>query len=96
VHSLTGDLETTWTATDASAPWPQTLLPLEIPDARILTFGYDIYVADWRAVVSKDRVTDHAWSLLTVVANYREKDDTVGVAITRTSNCADICRMSGQ
>lgn len=29
-----------------------SLLPPIVPTARVLTFGYDAYVADWRGVVS--------------------------------------------
>ena len=79
VHGLTGDREKTWTAKDSSAPWPQTLLPSKVPDARILTFGYDAYVADWRGVVSKNRIGNHSMNLLTAVATFREDDDTVSV-----------------
>ncbi|KAK3937091.1 hypothetical protein QBC46DRAFT_344910 [Diplogelasinospora grovesii] len=52
VHGLTGDREITWTARGASEPWPKALLPAELPTARVLTFGYDAYVAGWRGVVS--------------------------------------------
>ncbi|KAI3316912.1 hypothetical protein HD806DRAFT_541795 [Xylariaceae sp. AK1471] len=76
VHGLTGDRERTWTAKDASNPWPQTLLPSKLPTARILTFGYDAYVADWRGVVSQNRIENHAYNLLTSLASYREEDDT--------------------
>ena len=78
VHGLTGDREKTWTAKNASAPWPQSLLPSKVPNARVLTFGYDAYVADWKGVVSKSRIGNHAMNLLTSVATYREDDDTVG------------------
>jgi protein SERAC1 len=53
VHGLTGDRERTWRAENAVAPWPQTLLPAKVPNARVLTFGYDAYVMDWRGVVSE-------------------------------------------
>ncbi|KAB5515378.1 hypothetical protein GE09DRAFT_1231411 [Coniochaeta sp. 2T2.1] len=76
VHGLTGDREKTWTARHASAPWPQALLPSELPTARVLTFGYDAYVADWRGVVSQNRIGNHAWNLLTSLAAYRDRDDT--------------------
>ncbi|KAB5511470.1 hypothetical protein GE09DRAFT_1270301, partial [Coniochaeta sp. 2T2.1] len=76
VHGLTGDREKTWTARHASEPWPQALLPSKLPTARVLTFGYDAYVADWRGVVSRNRIGNHAWSLLTSLANYREESDT--------------------
>ena len=56
VHGLTGGREKTWKAKSAAAPWPQTLLPSELPNVRILTFGYDAYMADWRGMVSKNRI----------------------------------------
>lgn len=81
IHGLKGHREKTWTARNNGAavfePWPKTLLPSEIPTARILTFGYDANVTEWRNVVSQNRVRNHAWSLLTLFANYREKDETV-------------------
>ncbi|KAK1765234.1 hypothetical protein QBC33DRAFT_495970 [Phialemonium atrogriseum] len=76
VHGLTGDREQTWTSPNATDPWPKTLLPNKLPTARVLTFGYDAYVADWRGVVSQSRVGNHAWNLLTSLARYREEDDT--------------------
>ncbi|KAK4117981.1 hypothetical protein N657DRAFT_659810 [Parathielavia appendiculata] len=76
VHGLTGDREKTWTASDASEPWPKALLPSELPTARVLTFGYDAYVTDWRGMVSQNRIANHAWNLLTSLVSYRERDDT--------------------
>ena len=63
---------------NATDPWPQTLLPAEVSNARILTFGYDAYVADWRGMVAQNRIGNHSMNLLTAVATYREDDDTVG------------------
>ncbi|KAL2134447.1 hypothetical protein VTI74DRAFT_159 [Chaetomium olivicolor] len=60
VHGLTGDREETWTADGASEPWPKVLLPSEFPTTRVLTFGYDAYVADWRGMVSQNRIGNHA------------------------------------
>jgi hypothetical protein len=77
VHGLTGDREKTWTAKNTSEPWPRTLLPSKVPNARVLTFGYDAYVADWRGLVSQVRIGNHAMNLLTTLASYREDDDTV-------------------
>lgn len=76
VHGLTGDRERTWTAKDATKPWPETLLPSKVPNARILTFGYDAYISDWRGMVSKNRIGNNAMNLLAAVASYREEDDT--------------------
>jgi protein SERAC1 len=77
VHGLTGDREKTWTAPDAAGPWPSVILPLEIPDARIMSFGYDAYVTDWRGMVSKNKIGNHAMDLLTSLATYRESHDSV-------------------
>lgn len=79
MHGLTGDREKTWTVKGAASPWPRTLLPTKIANARILTFGYDAYVASWQGVVSKNRVGNHAMNLLTALATHREDDDTVSL-----------------
>ncbi|KAJ5663382.1 hypothetical protein N7507_004113 [Penicillium longicatenatum] len=71
IHGLTGDRDATWTARDATKPWPQTLLSPILPTARILTFGYDAFVADWRGVVLQNRIANHAWNLLTSLSSYR-------------------------
>ncbi|KAF2477247.1 uncharacterized protein BDR25DRAFT_208408 [Lindgomyces ingoldianus] len=75
VHGLTGDREKTWKTKSATDPWPKVLLPSKVPKARILTFGYDAYVTDWRGMVSKNRIGDHAMNLLAAVATYRVDDD---------------------
>ncbi|KAH8646408.1 hypothetical protein BGZ60DRAFT_391976 [Tricladium varicosporioides] len=63
VHGLTGNLDSTWTASKQSTPWPTVLLPLRLPRARLLTWGYDAYVVQ-ASVTSKNRLTDHALNLL--------------------------------
>ena len=77
VHGLTGNREATWTAHGASDPWPKTLLPSTFPTARVLTFGYDADVVNWRGVVSQNYIGNHAFHLLTSLSSYREKDGTV-------------------
>jgi len=78
IHGLTGDREKTWTAKNATAPWLQILLPSKISNARVLTFGYDASVIDLQGMVSKNRIGNHSWNLLTAIATYREDDSTVG------------------
>ncbi|KAI1169676.1 nb-arc and ankyrin domain-containing protein [Nemania sp. FL0916] len=63
VHGLTGDRDETWTALGQSAPWPKTLLAAKIPQARLLTYGYDAYVIR-KSVVSTNTLLDHAANLL--------------------------------
>jgi hypothetical protein len=70
----------TWTARGTASPWPHTLLPARVANARILTFGYDAYVTDWHGMVSKNRIGDHSMNLLSAVAAYRVNDDTVSLA----------------
>jgi protein SERAC1 len=41
VHGLRGHRRSTWTAGNQKDPWPKTLLPDEVENVRILTFGYD-------------------------------------------------------
>lgn len=71
VHGLTVDRDRTWTAHGSSTPWPQTLLPELLPKARILSFGYDAYVTDWKHMVSMQKVSSHANDLLHDLAAYR-------------------------
>lgn len=89
IHGLTGDREKTWTAKGAQSPWPQYLLPTTVPQGRILTFGYDAYVADWRHVVSKNRIGNHAKNLLSALSTLRDNDDTVSSPWAANSFTAD-------
>jgi hypothetical protein len=77
IHGLTGDREETWKTKGASSPWPATLLPTKISNTRVLTFGYDAYVADWRGMVSKNRIGNHSMNLLSAIATHRGDDGTV-------------------
>ncbi|KAL8295180.1 hypothetical protein RB597_008529 [Gaeumannomyces tritici] len=63
VHGLNGDRERTWTADRQSAPWPKTLLPSKLEDARILVYGYDACVVR-KGVAALTRLVDHAANLL--------------------------------
>lgn len=81
IHGLSGHRERTWTASGEPEPWPKTLLPSKLPNARILTFGYNAYVTSWQGVVSQDRLGSHAGNLLNSLASYREDDNTVGTRL---------------
>ncbi|KAJ5970512.1 WD40 repeat-like protein [Penicillium vulpinum] len=71
IHGLTGDRERTWTAKGQSAPWPQSLLPQKLQQARILTYGYDAYVIS-KSKASRNRLIDHATNLLADLTSDRE------------------------
>ncbi|KAK1772209.1 hypothetical protein QBC33DRAFT_520561 [Phialemonium atrogriseum] len=74
VHGLTGHRERTWTAQSGCGLWPQTLLPKEIPSARILTYGYDANVVKMWSWVSSNNLADHAKNLLSALATCRNTD----------------------
>ena len=44
--------------------WPLQLLPNELPDARILTFGYDADITHVFGAVGQEKLRDHADTLL--------------------------------
>lgn len=76
IHGLEGDRELTWTFDGADKPWPETLLPKELPDCRLLTFGYDATYIGQHGQVSMNRLRHHAMNLLNTVGQHRERDNT--------------------
>ncbi|KAK5057648.1 hypothetical protein LTR84_011649 [Exophiala bonariae] len=71
VHGLTGDRERTWTHPTNGVCWPRDILPRSLPDARILTFGYDAYVVRARNHVASIDIAHHANDFLNCLANER-------------------------
>ncbi|KAK0718111.1 hypothetical protein B0T26DRAFT_597541, partial [Lasiosphaeria miniovina] len=71
IHGLTGDRESTWTAEKQPRPWPETLLPQVLTNARVLTYGYDVYVVRGEAALLTG-VAGHATDLLTDLSTNRE------------------------
>jgi hypothetical protein len=41
IHGLNGDATESWTYPDPKAFWPKDFLPCDIPEARVMTFGYN-------------------------------------------------------
>ncbi|KIW35358.1 uncharacterized protein PV07_02057 [Cladophialophora immunda] len=74
VHGLGGDLVNTWTHPKSKKFWLQDFLPLQIPDARVLTFGYN---ADAAFGQSTGEIVDHAKSLLSSLVDKREEQDEI-------------------
>lgn len=74
VHGPRGHLENTWKAECTLYPWPQTLLPGKIPNARILTFGYDATVTDIGSMLSIKTLVTHSRDFLSAIATHRRKD----------------------
>lgn len=85
VHGLTGSRLTTWTYEtnsklgESNKPWPELLLKDDIPNARILTFGYDANVVNFLSAASQNRVRDHASSLNATLSDLRDGTETVSI-----------------
>ncbi|KAJ5216200.1 uncharacterized protein N7498_002607 [Penicillium cinerascens] len=60
VHGLTGDRDATWTARDATEPWPKKPPPVHTSDSPL----------------SQSLIANHAWNLLTSLSSYRDNDGT--------------------
>ncbi|KAI1260078.1 Alpha/Beta hydrolase protein [Xylariaceae sp. FL1019] len=75
IHGITGHRDHTWTKGKSSESWPRLFLPYSIPEARIVTFGYDAGVTGWRGI-SGNRLGDHSMNLLSALAAYRAADET--------------------
>jgi hypothetical protein len=70
----------TW-ATDGTV-WPRDLVPTDIPEARILTFGYDSNVTQFSSeAVSQNRMESHAADLCAYLVDLRATTGTVGTGI---------------
>ncbi|KAF4441973.1 hypothetical protein FACUT_2380 [Fusarium acutatum] len=76
IHGLKGDCQKTWTDKTSGSPWPKTLLPLEIETARVLTYSYDSTVTGKEEAPSQNRISNHAYNLVTALASLRQSDNT--------------------
>ncbi|KAF4342967.1 hypothetical protein FBEOM_3057 [Fusarium beomiforme] len=85
VHGLKGDCQKTWTDKSSGNPWPKTLLPLEIETARVLTYSYDATVTSKGDVPSQNRISNHAYNLVTALASLRQSDNTALVTAKQRS-----------
>ena len=66
IHGLYGHMLMTWTDPKTSGCWPRDFLPGIIPDARILTYGYEYIPPRFYAVNTNYlfKLDDLAWNLL--------------------------------
>lgn len=56
IHGLIGNSFTTWLHKDSRVHWPSQLLKNDVPQARILNFGYDASVASFWGGTSQNRL----------------------------------------
>lgn len=72
MHGLDGDAIETWTHPKSKALWLKDFLPLQIPDVRIMTFGYNTDAAFRQSTAE---VVDLAKSLLAGLVDKREEPE---------------------
>ncbi|KAL8889203.1 MAG: hypothetical protein Q9192_006055 [Flavoplaca navasiana] len=75
VHGIRGGNISTWCLKDKKVCWPRNLLPHDIADARILSFGYDASVLQFWSKVSQNTMAQHASNLSARLAGNRSKSD---------------------
>lgn len=78
VHGLTGDAYNTWLHKKTGVHWPSKLLGQDIPDSRILSFGYDADVVNilGGGPAANSRLSNHAESLVGKLVRAREQSET--------------------
>ncbi|KAJ5143578.1 uncharacterized protein N7515_002365 [Penicillium bovifimosum] len=72
IHSLTANRTRTWTHQNGTF-WPNDLLANDIPNARIMTFGYELDLLHFTSTstLSTNRLHDHAQSLSYALVSQR-------------------------
>ncbi|CAG8897091.1 unnamed protein product [Penicillium egyptiacum] len=73
VHGLTGNRETTWTFKPTRQLWPQHFLAKDLPNARIITFGYDGDIIGALKVAGSNTLRDHGKTLAHDLAVWRKR-----------------------
>ena len=74
IHGVRGKNVSTWTSEHNC--WPRDLLPSDIPDARITSFGYNASIVDFWAPVSANSVKRHAENLVAALVGDRSNSKT--------------------
>lgn len=70
IHGLQGDPINTWTNSKTKAFWLKDFLPLDVPGARVLTFGYNAVAAFGKTTAD---FADHATDPLSCLIDEREE-----------------------
>ncbi|MCJ1344209.1 hypothetical protein MMC31_002412 [Peltigera leucophlebia] len=76
VHGLTGNSYNTWLDEKSKTYWPVHLLRHSLPNARIMTFGYNADVAKLIGPVGQNSLRDHALTLLGDLARIRREPES--------------------
>ncbi len=76
VHGMTGNAYHTWLHKDTKVHWPGELLRQDIPDVRILSFGYDADIVGFWNPTSNSRLSNHAENMVGELVRKRERTNT--------------------
>ena len=76
VHGLTGNAYDTWLHEKTGTHWPSDVLRQDLPDTRILSFGYDADIVNFWDPASNSRLSSHAENLVGDLVRERERTDT--------------------
>ena len=100
VHGLRGHRVRTWQKdhgkiTGQETIWPKDLLPKDVPEARIITWGYDADAVRFFNKTSQSSVMNHAKSLLTDLISKRRGPDKVRLPLSGNPDTrADYLRLN--
>jgi len=72
VHGLTGSAFGTWFHKSTGVHWPRDLIKQDMPNTRVMTFGYDVDVARWWQHTAQDGISGYANDLLGKLARKRQ------------------------
>ena len=82
MHGLLGDAHHTWTYQGASHDedvfWPEDLLPKDMANTRIFSFGYDADIVKFTSQSSGNSIIDHANNLVAEIAGQSTNEEAVG------------------
>ena len=73
VHGLRGDAIDTWSK--GAVCWPRDLLKEDLPDARVISWGYDSNITTLKGFSSQNSIFGHAENLLSDLARKRRSTD---------------------
>lgn len=71
VHGLRGSRLGTWTSSDGKVCWPLDFLGKDIPNARIITWGYDSSIANFFKPASQESIFNHGDTLMSDLSQLR-------------------------
>ena len=71
VHGLTGNSFHTWFDRTSQTHWPRDLIKEDLPDARVMTFGYDADVVHAIGSASLESISSYSGDLLASLSGKR-------------------------